>query len=57
MNSCALALLLPMAPPIEPVLPQITPPISLADAALADAHMNRHEAINGLFAEELPDDQ
>lgn len=51
MNSCALALLLPMAPPIEPVLPQIAPPISLADAALADAHMTQHEAENGICAE------
>ena len=39
------------------VFPPIPAPISLADAALADAHMTHHEAINGLCAEELPDDQ
>lgn len=37
--------------------PPITPPVSLADAALAEAHMTHHEAINGLCAEELPDEQ
>lgn len=38
-------------------LPPITAPISLADAALAEAHMTHHEAINGLCAEETNDDQ
>lgn len=37
--------------------PPITPPVSLADAALAEARMTNHEAINGLCAEESPDDQ
>jgi len=39
------------------VFPPIPAPISLADAALAEAHMNRHEAINGLCAEETNDEQ
>lgn len=39
------------------VFPPIPAPLSLADAALADAHMANHEAINGLCAEDLPDDQ
>lgn len=39
------------------VFPSIPAPISLADAALADAHMTNHEAINGLCAEETNDEQ
>lgn len=31
--------------------PSITPPISLADAALAEAHMTQHEAENGICVE------
>jgi len=39
------------------VFPSIPMPLSLADAAQAEAHMTNHEAIHGLCAEELPDDQ
>ena len=32
-------------------LPKIAPPVSLADAALAEAEDNQHEAENGICAE------
>jgi|GEM_PF-6112809 len=37
--------------------PPITAPVSLADAAQAEAHMNQHEAVEGVCAEGDCDDQ